>query len=168
MTNVTAINFDIGDFVLIGCPQPQKVNKLTVTCTGPARVLGFTTPLVAKIQNLVDGKLRDIHVSRLKFYNSATLDVTEELKEHLTYQQKSLYLVEEFKEVRRSSRRRFDVLVSWVGFPGDDTWEDLQVLAADVPFRLLECFNSTEKNSVTTAALKQVQTLLKKAGDKRA
>ena len=44
-TNVTAINFDAGDFVLIGCPQPQKVNKLTVTWTGPAKGLGFTTPL---------------------------------------------------------------------------------------------------------------------------
>ena len=131
-------------------------------------MLGFTTPLVAKIQNLVDGKVRDIHVSRLKFYNSATLDVTKKLKEHLTYQQNSLYLVEEFKEVRRSSRRRFDVLVSWVGFQGEDTWEKLQVLAADVSVRLLEFFNSTEKHSVTTAALKQVQTLLKKAGEQRA
>ena len=51
-------------------------------------MLGFTTPHVAKTQNLVDGKVKDIHVSRLKFYNSATLDVTDELKEHLTYQQK--------------------------------------------------------------------------------
>ena len=125
------------------------MNKLTVTWSGPARVLRFTTPLVAKIQNLVDGKVRDIHVSRLKFYNSATLDVTEELKEHLTYQQIYLYLVEEFKEVRRSTRRRFDVLVSWVGFPGENTWEELQVLAADVPVRLLEVFNSAEKLYVT-------------------
>ena len=131
-------------------------------------MLGFTTPLVAKIQNLFDGKVRDIHVSRLKFYNSATLDVTEELKEHLTYQQNSLYLIEEFKDVKRSTRRRFEVLVSRVGFPGEDNWEELQVLAADVPVRLLEVFNSTEKSSVTTAALKQVQTLLKKAGEQRA
>ena len=77
----------------------------------------------------MDGKVRDIHVSCLKFYNSATLDVTEELEEHLTYQQKSLYLVEEFKDLRRSTRRRFDVLVSWFGFPGEDTCEELQVLA---------------------------------------
>ena len=166
-TNVTNINFDVGDFVLIGCPQPQKVNKLTVTWTGPARVLGFTTPLVANIQNLVTGKVNNIHVSRLKFYNSATLDVTEELKEHLTYQQKTLYLVEAFKKVRRSSRRKFDVLVSWVGFPGEDTWEELQVLAADVPVRLLEFLNSTEKDSVNTAAFKQVQAILKKGDDKR-
>ena len=60
-TNFTAINFDAGDCVLIGCPQPQKVNKLTVTWTGPARGLGFTTPLAAKTQNLVDGKVNNIH-----------------------------------------------------------------------------------------------------------
>ena len=30
-TNSTAINFDVGDFVLIRCPQPQKLNKLTAT-----------------------------------------------------------------------------------------------------------------------------------------
>ena len=106
-------------------------------------------------------------MSRLKFYNSATLDVTEELKEHLTYQQKYLYLVKVLKEVRKSPRRKFEVLLSWVGFPGEDTWEELQVLAADVPVRLLEFFNSTEKTSVTTAALKKVQTLLKKAGEQR-
>ena len=28
-----------------------------------------TTPVVAKIQNLADGKVQDIHVSRLKIYN---------------------------------------------------------------------------------------------------
>ena len=134
-TTVTAINFDACDFVLIGCPQLQKVNN--------------------------------IHVSRPKFYNSATLDVTEELKEHLTYQQKTFYLVEAFKKVRRSSRRKFDVLVSWVGFPGEDTWEELQVLAADVPIRLLEFLNSTEKDSVNTAAFKQVQAILKNGDEKR-
>ena len=81
---------------------------------------------------------------------------------------KTLYLVEAFKKVRRSSRRKFEVLVSWVGFPGEDTWEELQVLATDVPVRLLEFFNSTEKDSVNTAALKQVQAILKKGDGKRA
>ena len=128
----------------------------------------FYNTLVTKTQNLVYGEAKDIHVSRLKFYNSATLDVTDELKEHLTYQQKTLYLVEAFKKVRRSSRRKFEVLLSWVGFPGEDTWEELQVLATDVPIRLLEFLNSTEKDFVKTATFKQVQAILKKADEKRA
>ena len=72
-----------------------------------------------------------------------------------------------FYRRRRSSRRKFDVLVSWVGFPGEDTWEELQVLAADVPIRLLEFLNSTEKDSVSTAAFKQAQAILKKEDEKR-
>ena len=160
-TNVRSVNFDVGDFVLIGCPQPQKVNKLSVTWSGPARVMKFITPLVASVQNLVDRKVRDIHVSRLRFYNSAALDVSDELRDYLTYQQQSLYLVEEFKQVRRTSRRAFEVLVSWVGFPGEDTWEKLSTLAADVPVRLLEFLNSTEKDSVTAAALVEAKKLTK-------
>ena len=58
------------------------------------KIVSPTTPLVAKIQNLADGKVQDIHVSRLKIYIQATLDVTEVLKENPTYQQLTLYLVE--------------------------------------------------------------------------
>ena len=150
-TNVTAINFDDGEFVLISVPTPQKVNKRTVTWTGPARGLYFTTPLVAKTQILVDGKVKDIHVSRLKFYNSATLDVTDELKEcHLpTF---NSLPCRELKEVRRLFRRRFDVLVSWVGsrerildrcFKSSPRMHQPSTLE----------FHSTEKDSVTTIRL---------------
>lgn len=116
------------------------MNKLTVTWTGPKRVLRVTTALAAIFQNLVNAKETNFYVARLKFYKSATLDVTEDLKGHITYRQKSLYLVEEFSEVRRSSLRKFDVLVSWVGFSGENICEELKVLAADVPVRLLEFF----------------------------
>ena len=54
-------------------------------------------------------------------------------------------------------------MVGWVGFPGEDTWEELKVLAADVPIRLLEFFNSAEKDYVNTAVFKQFQALLNKA-----
>ena len=59
-------------------------------------------------------------------------------------------------------------MVSWVGFPGEDTWEEIQVLATDVQIRLLEFFNYTEKDSVNTAAFKQVQAIIKKGDEKRA
>ena len=53
-----------------------------------------TTSLVANILNLADGKVQDIHVSRLKIYIQATLEVTEVLKGYPTYQQSTLYLVQ--------------------------------------------------------------------------
>ena len=60
------------------------------------------------------------------------------------------------------------MLVSWVGFPGEETWKELQVLPTDVPTRLLEFFNSAKKDSVNTTAFKQVQAILKKGDEKRA
>ena len=40
----------------------------------------YKHPLSPRPKNLVDGEVKDIHVSRLKFYNSATLDATDKLK----------------------------------------------------------------------------------------
>lgn len=45
-----------------------------------------------------------------------------------------------------------ELLVRWVVFPGADTWEELKFLSVDVPIRLLEFLNSTEKDSLIAAA----------------
>ena len=130
-------------------------------------MLDFTTPLVAKTKNLVDGMVKDIHVSRRKFYNSATLDVTDELKEHLTYLQSTIYLVEELKEVRRSFRRRFDVLVSWVGSRARILDRCFKSSPRMHQPSTLE-FHSTEKDSVTTVRLQASPSHSQEGGRKRA
>lgn len=59
-------------------------------------------PLVSQTEYLLAGKLREIHVSRLKFYDNSVLNVGEELKEYLKYQHASLYLEYKFNEVHRT------------------------------------------------------------------
>lgn len=153
-TNVQQINFTPGDFVLVGCPQPQKQSKLAVTWTGPARVTQLTSPLVAQVQDLTTGKVKEIHASRLKFYDNSSLNITEELKEHLQYQRTSLYIVDTIKALAKGRRKGFKVLVSWLGFPGEDTEEPLLNIYRDVPARILEFLNSTlETNPLSAAAL---------------
>ena len=142
-TNVQKVNFTTGDFVLVGCPQPSKQPKLAVTWTGPARVVKLTTPQVAQVEDLTSGLVKDIHTSRLKFYEQSSLDVTEDLTDYLKYQRAALYLVDEFKELARNRRTGFKVLVSWVGFPGEDTWEPLLNLYQDEPTRVREWLHST-------------------------
>ena len=66
-TNLRSINFEVGDYVLVGCPKPQKVNKLTVMWSGTAKAIKFILSLVAQTEDLLSGKLREIHVSRMKF-----------------------------------------------------------------------------------------------------
>lgn len=124
--------------------------------------MSFKIPLVAKIQSLVDNKVRDIYAFRLICFQSAALNLREELKELLTHQKAVLCMIEDIKDVRRKTRRKFEVLVSWVSFQGEDTWKELKVLAADVPVWLIELLNSTErKYSVSQADLDQVWKLIK-------
>ena len=124
-TNVQPINFSTGDFVLIGCPQKTKSPKLSVTWTGPARVVKMNTPSTAHVEDLITRKVLEIHTTRLKFYHNQFLEVTEQLTDYLKYQQTTMYLVDELKQLTRVRRKGFKVLVSWVGFPGEDTWEPL-------------------------------------------
>ena len=71
-------------------------------------------------------------------------------------------MIDGIKEVRKKTRRTFEVPVSWVGFPGEDTWEELKILAADVPVRLIAFLRSTDRNdSLSRAALDQVRKLIK-------
>ena len=114
-----------------------------MTWTGPARVVKLTTPQVAQVEDLTTGKVRDIHTSRLKFYEQSSLNITEELTDYLKYQQATLYQVDEFKRLVKTRRTGFKVLVSWVGFPGEDTWEPLSNLYQDVPTRVREWLHST-------------------------
>ena len=151
-TNVQSTNFTVGDYVLVGCPQPHKQNKLAVTWTGPARVLKLITPLVAQVQDLTTGRTKEIHASRLKFYDNTKLNVTEELTTYLKYQQATLYLVDEIKQLAKTRRTGFKLLVSWVGFPDEDTWEPLMDLYRDVPDRVLGFLNSSLHTNPDAAA----------------
>ena len=153
-TNVHTVNFSPGDYVLVGCPQPHKQNKLAVTWTGPARVMKLISPLVAQIQDIATGRIKEVHASRLKFYNDTLMNVTQELKEYLKYQNATLYLVDQLKELAKTRRTGFKVLVSWVGFPGEDTWEPLRDLYQDVPIRVRGFINSIlDSNPGAAAAL---------------
>lgn len=65
MTSVCNVDFSIGDYVLMGTTQPSKISKLLIRKTGSARVVAFTKPLIATVENFLDGKTREIHARRI-------------------------------------------------------------------------------------------------------
>ena len=68
-----------------------------------------------------------------------------------------LYLVDEFKALAKTRRTGFKVLVSWLGFPGEDTWEPLSELYRDVPDRVLGYLHSIlDSNPEAALALKKL------------
>ena len=87
--------------------------------------------------------------------------MTEELQHYLKYQSTVLYIVDEFKKLNYSRRNHsFSLLVSWVGFPGEDTTEPLVRLYQDVPARVRDFLKSIENSDPNAvAALAKLATL---------
>ncbi|KAE8952990.1 hypothetical protein PR003_g34154, partial [Phytophthora rubi] len=108
-------------------------NKLLVTWVGPYRVLRADAHSFL-IQHLITGAELDVHASRLKFYADASLDVTEELREHIS-SQGIVLAIEKLKEHRWNDQiRDYEVLVQWKGLEAiEDSYEPLTSLARDVP-----------------------------------
>ncbi|GMF27503.1 unnamed protein product [Phytophthora lilii] len=97
------VNLYVGDYVLWSRVESRiKSNKLSVKWVGPFRVIG-AKPNSFTVEHLLNGCIRDVHVSRLKHYADSSFDVTEEVVEHIANQ--DIYLtVREFVEHRRSDQ----------------------------------------------------------------
>ncbi|KAE9028490.1 hypothetical protein PR003_g12363 [Phytophthora rubi] len=79
------VNFTVGNFVLRSWVDEKHDNKLQVTWVGPYRVTRADTHSF-RVQHLVTGDEADVHASRLKMYADDSLEVTDELLEHVSVQ----------------------------------------------------------------------------------
>ncbi|KAE9075405.1 hypothetical protein PF006_g28335 [Phytophthora fragariae] len=127
------INFTEGDNVLRSRVDEKSGNKLLVTWVGPYRVLRADAHSFL-IQHLIMGAELGVHATRLKFYADASLDVTEDLREHIS-SQGIVLAIEKLKEHRWNHQiRDYEVLVQWKGLETiEDSYEPLTSLARDVP-----------------------------------
>ncbi|OWZ07145.1 LOW QUALITY PROTEIN: hypothetical protein PHMEG_00020505 [Phytophthora megakarya] len=79
------VNFAIGDYVLRSRINGKHGNKLLVTWVGPYRVTRADSHSF-QVDHLETGDKMDVHASRLAFYSDDSLDVTNELLEHVSSQ----------------------------------------------------------------------------------
>ena len=126
----TPINFTKGDFVLVAFPIARK--KLQMRWSGPFRVTKILSHQIAEVEHLITAERLETHTSRMKFYADASLEVTEELLQHVettSYQ----FEVEALLDLRDSPTGQ-ELLVSWRGFPESmNTWEPLETIREDLP-----------------------------------
>ena len=116
------------------------------------------------MEDLITKKVRNIHITRIRLYDNAFLDVNEELTEYLKNNQSALYLVDEFKALKRT-RSSLSILVSWDCFPGEDTWQGLEDLYRDVAQSLREYLDEEVKNKKPVA--RQALKVIKKLRERR-
>uniref|UniRef100_H3H597 Integrase catalytic domain-containing protein n=1 Tax=Phytophthora ramorum TaxID=164328 RepID=H3H597_PHYRM len=126
------VNFAVGDFVLRSRVDEKNGNKLQVTWIGPYRVIRADSHSF-RVQHLVTEDELDVHASRLKFYADSSLNVTDELLEHVA-SQGIILAVNELKEHRwNPDISDYEILVEWKGLQSiEDSYEPLQALAKEI------------------------------------
>ncbi|ETO85957.1 hypothetical protein F444_00449, partial [Phytophthora nicotianae P1976] len=94
----------------------------------------------------------DVHASRLKFYADQSLNVTEEILEHVASQGIILAINELKKHRWNGSIKDYEVLVNWKGLESvEDSWEPLTSLAEEVYVLLNQCIQKQNVMAGTTS-----------------
>ena len=128
-------NFQVGDYVLIGLPEPNTAGKkLFLKWRGPYRITDTQNNFVFEVENIIDRRKQIVHGDRVRYYDDSKLNVTEDIKAQFCHDNLS-FEVKEFKGCRISPETgKYQFLVEWKGFStADNSWEDLENLKMDVP-----------------------------------
>ncbi|ETM99976.1 hypothetical protein PPTG_18364 [Phytophthora nicotianae INRA-310] len=151
------INFSIGDYVLRSrVDEKLYANKLRVVWVGPYRVVG-SADYYFTVEHLVNGTTMDVHPSRLKFYAYDSLNVNEELIDHIA-SQGTLLAVEAFVKHRLNpDMQSYEVKVKWFGLELiEDSWEPIKTMSEDVPQLLLEYATSSTDDLFLRAVMSAI------------
>ncbi|KAJ0391006.1 hypothetical protein P43SY_011949 [Pythium insidiosum] len=104
-----------------------------------------------KIEHLLTGDVVEVHGSRLKFYDDASLDLTDEIHEHIA-KQGIVMGVEEIKDHRFNEvTQQWELLISWRGLQDvEDSWEPLADVKRDIPLLIQEYVEANEAADLRT------------------
>ncbi|KAH9099082.1 hypothetical protein LEN26_016366 [Aphanomyces euteiches] len=125
---VEKINFDVGDYVLIG-NVVQHPNKLSLNWRGPAKVVRVVTDHAMEVQLCPPCTTSVHHSCRLKFYSDANLNTTDDLLAYAAFGDEGFH-VETLLAVRKSDGV-CEVLVNLDEI--EASWKPAANLFADIP-----------------------------------
>jgi hypothetical protein len=130
--HVKMAKFALGDFVLLG-KVVKFPNKLALNWKGPYRVSRIDSDYVMEVQQLVEPFDTSVHhASRLKFFSDASLDVTDDLLDHVAYGDEGFF-VEDLLGARCNAEGKYEVRVKWKGLEDDESsWEPASQLYEDI------------------------------------
>ncbi|OWZ04566.1 hypothetical protein PHMEG_00023512, partial [Phytophthora megakarya] len=127
-------NFSEGDYVLWSrVDKRMQGNKLLVRWVGPFQVVKALAHSFL-IRHILTGAEYDVHGSRLKFYHDADLEVTAEIREHVSLQGIILEVREVVDHRINGDTGELELLVAWRGLQDiENSWEPAHSIQRDVP-----------------------------------
>lgn len=136
-THVKKCNFDKGDYVLRGLVRGKASKNSIMRWTGPYRVFNVLSDFVFELEDIRTANKYKVHGSRIKFFRNSDLNVSEELKEFINFQEGDYSVVDQMLDIRKSGKN-IEVQVRWLGFEDEPTWTCITQLSQDVPAMLNE------------------------------
>ena len=124
-------NFTEGDFVLVAREDFTAGEKLSLRWRGPRRVIKAINDYVYQVEDLRNGELQDVHVTRLKFYHDDSLN-EEAILSHVVHSETGM-VVHRLKKLVEVDGELM-VQIRWRGLPdSEDTLEPIKQVYDDVP-----------------------------------
>lgn len=158
-TGVREVNFTVGDYVLRGLVPRERRRKPSLKWRGPFRVTKCHSDYVFEIEDLLTGKRQDAHGRRLKFFRNKDFEVSEDVRNHIAYQENELLVIEDLEDIRKTADE-VQLLVKWRGFESEENdWVSLPSLREDVP-ELVQEYLQTAAKEGTPRQRKIAQSLL--------
>lgn len=87
-TGIRLVNFTTGDFELRGLLQLERVRKAALQWKGTYRVSDCRSEYIFEIEDLFSGKKSLAHGWSIKLFRNQDLNVTEEVFDHLAYEER--------------------------------------------------------------------------------
>jgi len=158
--NVQKTNFQIGDYVLQACGEEYTGAKLLVRWLGPYRITQCKNEWIFIIEDLNTGSTKEVHSSRLKFYQDKNLKLTEEIKLQAAQNQQG-YEVKSFRDHRKNlGTKEWELLTEWRGFSIQEaTWETLKGLYDDLPEKVKKYVDKLPHSKSKTDLKKELDLL---------
>ena len=131
------VDFKVGDYVLwakLADQHKKYQDKLHAKWYGPMRVVDAISPWVYEIEDLITKVRHQAHVKRLKYYIDSSLHISEEVETQVKHDN-GQYDVKQIVDHRcaNSHLNKWELLVQWEGYAGEDSWEPVVQLYRDAP-----------------------------------
>ena len=117
------------------------------------------------VQNIVSGEVRDVHVTRMRFYSDSELDITSDLSEIFSihfFDQGDIEMEALINIGESHDSFGFLVRVRWSGFEED---EDTREPQKTVGGRAAICEAATAKDEIGAQSLQKTQQRLRHSND---
>ena len=131
------VDFKVGDYVLwakLADQHKKYQDKLHAKWYGPMRVVDAISPWVYEIEDLITKVRHQAHAKRLKYYIDSSLHISEEIVTQVKHDN-GQYDVKQIVDHRcaNSHLNKWELLVQWEGYAGEDSWEPVVQLYRDAP-----------------------------------